>query len=106
MPYDCQQCGACCVDYFGTQGYISLSPGEPERLRRLGLPVIQWHGQQLLATRPHKGPGGESCCVALVGNVGGECSCSIYPDRPHECRQFEVGSLGCQFARLEVGLPV
>jgi Fe-S-cluster containining protein len=105
-PYDCQACGACCVDYFGAAGYIWLEPGEPQHFRRLGLPVVAWHGQQLLGTRPHDGPGGERCCTAFVGGVGGECGCAIYLERPAECRRFEVGGLGCQFARREAGLPV
>src|SRR5579884_440101 len=72
--YDCQQCGACCVDYFGTEGYIWLTRGEADGMRRRGLPVVLWHGQVLLGTRPHDGPGGERCCVAFTGAVGGACS--------------------------------
>jgi Fe-S-cluster containining protein len=104
--YDCQQCGACCVDYFGTEGYIALEGDEPRRLRRLGLPVIEWKGQQLLGTRPHAGPGGASCCVAFVGAVGDDCACAIHAERPGECRRFRAGSLPCRLARIEVGLPV
>jgi hypothetical protein len=105
MPYDCQRCGACCVDYFGTEGYIPLSPAERGRMRRLGLPVVAWHGQELLGTRPHEGPGGERCCAAFAGAAGRDCGCAIYPDRPRPCRQFEAGSLPCQFAREAAGLP-
>jgi hypothetical protein len=106
MTFDCQQCGACCVDYFGTPGYIWLRPGEPQKMRKLGLPVVGWQGQVLLGTRPHEGPGGERCCAAFEGKAGESCRCSIYDDRPGECRAFEVGSLGCLFARQEAGLPV
>jgi Fe-S-cluster containining protein len=106
MGYDCQQCGACCVDFFGTEGYIQLGPGEPARMRRLGLPVVAWHGQTLLGTLPHDGPGGKTCCVAFAGNVGRACACAIHPDRPRACREFEVGSPGCLFARESAGLPV
>ena len=106
MDYDCQQCGACCVDYFGTEGYIQLNAGESGRMRRLGLPVVSWHGQTLLGTRSHDGPGGETCCVAFAGKVGGACACAIHPDRPRACREFEPGSPGCRFARQEAGLPV
>jgi hypothetical protein len=60
----------------------------------------------LLGTRPHAGPGGARCCCALAGEAGGACACSIYPDRPSECRAFEVGGAGCRFARQEAGLPV
>jgi Fe-S-cluster containining protein len=106
VDYDCQQCGACCVDYFGTEGYIQLDTGEPGRMRRLGLPVVSWKGQTLLGTRPHHGPVGATCCAAFVGQVGGACACAIHPDRPRACREFEVGSEGCRFARREAGLPV
>src|SRR4051812_22929023 len=103
--YDCQQCGACCIDYFGTRGYINLGRGEPERLRRLGLPVVQLYGRPYLGTQPHTGPGGDTVCTAFSGSVSGDCACTIYPDRPHECRKFTMGSLPCQFARIEAGLP-
>jgi Fe-S-cluster containining protein len=106
MDYDCQQCGACCVDYFGAGGYIQLGQGEAARMRRLALPVVDWHGQRLLGTRAHDGPGGATCCVAFVGQVGADCGCAIHPDRPHACRAFAAGSEGCRFARLEAGLPV
>jgi Fe-S-cluster containining protein len=104
--YDCQQCGACCVDYFGTEGHIALYGDEPHRMRRLELPVVRWQGQPMLGTRPHTGPGGDRVCVAFVGNVGGDCACAIHPDRPRECRRFRAGSLECQLARQEAGLPV
>lgn len=104
--YDCQGCGACCVDYFGGDGYIDLAPGEDRRMRRLGLAVVSFHGAPLLETRPHAGPGGDTACAAFVGTVGVACHCSIYPDRPQSCRRFQVGSPGCRFAREAAGLPV
>jgi hypothetical protein len=94
------------VDYFGTEGHIQLTPGESARMRRLGLPVVSWHGQTLLGTRGHDGPGGSTCCVAFVGQVGESCACAIHPDRPGACRRFEAGSDGCRFARAEAGLPL
>jgi uncharacterized protein len=105
MEYDCQSCGACCVDYFGTEGHIQLAGSEPARLRRLGLPVVSWQGQTLLGTRPHDGPGGATCCAAFVGKVGEGCACAIHPERPAACRAFEAGSDGCRFAREAAGLP-
>src|SRR5262245_17966202 len=106
MDYDCEACGACCVEFFGADGYIPLDAREQVLLERLALRVGAWHGQTLLGTRPHGGPGGERCCVAFVGEVGGPCACAIYPERPGACRRFVAGSLGCQFARAEAGLPV
>ena len=74
-------------------------------MRRLRLPVVQWCRQQLLGTRPHDGPGGETCCTAFAGAVGKACECAIHPERPQACRDFEAGSLGCLFAREAAGLP-
>src|SRR5262245_39604363 len=104
-PYDCQSCGACCVDYFGTPGYIQLAEGEPGRMRRLGLPVVEWCGQTLLGTGPHDGPGGDTGAAAFGGAVGRACAGSLHPERPGACREFEVGRGGCRFARQEAGLP-
>jgi Fe-S-cluster containining protein len=104
--YDCQQCGACCVDYFGTEGYIQLSDDEAVRMRRLGLPVVNVFGQLELGTKDYDGPGGDTCCIAFVGKVGESCACAIHPERPHACRRFQAGSEGCKYARLEAGLPV
>jgi Fe-S-cluster containining protein len=106
MGYDCQSCGACCVDYFGTEGHIQLTRGESARMRQLGLPVVVWQGQTLLGTRPHEGPGGATCCTAFVGEVGLACACAIHPERPSACRAFEAGSEGCKYAREAAGLPL
>jgi Fe-S-cluster containining protein len=106
VEYDCQQCGACCVDYFGGPEYVPLHPGEAQRMRRLGLPVIRAKWGDCLGTRPHDGPGGPAVCAAFSGKVGQRCACSIYPDRPVECRWFERGSLECRATRLEAGLPL
>jgi Fe-S-cluster containining protein len=104
--YDCQECGACCVDSFGTAGYVWLAPGEVSRMERLGLPVVWDRGEEFLGSLAHDGPGGGRVCPALAGMVGGRCGCSIYPDRPAAWQQFEVGGFNCRAARPEAGLPV
>jgi Fe-S-cluster containining protein len=108
MPeYDCQTCGACCLDFFRTSGYIQLTNGEAARMRRLGLPVVREFGQLELGTKPHEGgEPGETCCVAFVGRVGESCACAIHADRPGACRRFQAGSEMCKCARSEAGLPV
>jgi Fe-S-cluster containining protein len=103
--HDCQRCGACCVNWFGYEGYVDLQPEEAATMRRLGLPVIpDPEGLDQLGTQPHGAPGGETICAAFAGAVGGPCSCSVYPDRPGRCRSFEPGGLKCRAARFEAGL--
>jgi Fe-S-cluster containining protein len=106
MDYDCQRCGACCVNPFGDDGYVNLTEGEAGGLRRTRLPVINgYHGQPLLGTVPHHGPGGLTICAAFAGRVGGSCGCSIYEGRPQNCRRFEPGSRLCLEARRACRLP-
>ncbi len=103
--YDCQQCGACRIGLFGEEAYVYLSRVEAKRARRRGLPVVDDSGCGFLGTRPHDEPGSASICVAFGGAVGGACACTIYPERPKECRRFEAGSRGCRNARRAAGLP-
>jgi Fe-S-cluster containining protein len=103
--YDCLECGACCLSGAGTGvDYVWLSKPEAKRMKRLGLTVVQVGPSPFLGARPHAG--GRSACVAFAGQVGGGCGCSIYRDRPGNCRSFEVGGPGCRAARAEAGLPV
>lgn len=104
--YDCQQCGACCIDYFGSKGYVRLGERDVRRMERLGLPVILDGGEAWLGTNSPDGPAGNSVCSAFSGNVGKTCRCSIYADRPDACQRFEVGGRWCREARRGVGLPV
>jgi Fe-S-cluster containining protein len=105
--YDCQQCGACCTnhDHDHTGGYVWLTTDESKRMKRLGLTVVRAGGSSLLGTRAREGASNPSC-VALRGRVGAPCRCAIYPSRPLNCRQFEVGGSLCQAARHRAGLPV
>ncbi len=74
-------------------------------MRRFGLPVLEHPPRPSLPTGYQLGTvtlgghGGETICVAFAGTVGAACGCSIYPNRPIVCRQFEVGSLKCRVAR-------
>jgi Fe-S-cluster containining protein len=103
--YDCQTCGACCLYQGSGKGtaYIFLQGDEPERMKRLGLPVVHVGRDCYLGARNR---GGHPICIAFRGRVGGSCGCSIYSDRPDVCRQFEVGDPLCIEARERAGLPV
>jgi hypothetical protein len=43
-------------------------------------------------------------CAAFGGVVGSTCFCSIYEERPTDCRQLEVGSKACREARQRMGI--
>jgi Fe-S-cluster containining protein len=103
--YDCQACGACCIhEWNGSGAYVLLEPDEAARLKRMSLSVVEVAGEMYLGTRAYRG--GQRCCVAFRGEVGGFCGCSIYDARPNICRQFEAGEALCREARARLGLPV
>jgi Fe-S-cluster containining protein len=107
--YDCQECGACCVQQPPCDGtsYVFLDRQEAKQMRRLGLTVVQTPpGDSFLGCRRHPGAAGRPACVAFHGKVGGSCGCSIYGNRPRVCRQFAVGEPNCRQARAQAGLPV
>ena len=64
--YDCQQCGACCIDFFGSNGYDRLGELDARRMKRLGLPVILDAGEAWLGTSSPAGPDGDSFCSAFT----------------------------------------
>jgi Fe-S-cluster containining protein len=107
--YDCQACGACCVQQPPRDGtsYVFLDRQEAREMRRRGLTVVQAaRGDSFLGCRAHAGAAGRPACVAFRGTVGQTCGCSIYADRPRVCRQFAVGERLCRQAREQAGLPV
>jgi len=105
--YDCQQCGACCSNQQAAAavGYVRLTKHESKQMKRLGLSVVQSDNKSLLGTR-NRVETTHPVCVALRGHVGEQCGCAIYELRPHNCRQFEVGSSLCRTARENAGLAV
>ena len=105
--YDCQQCGACCINHESVPatGYVCLTRDESKHMKRLGLSVVQTGGSFYLGTRG-RAETSHPVCVALLGRVSESCQCAIYDSRPRNCRRFEVGSRLCEAAREEAGLPV
>jgi Fe-S-cluster containining protein len=107
--YDCQSCGACCVQHGPHDGnaYVYLDREEARRMRSLALPVVEHAlGLCCLGAVSHEGAGGKPACVAFAGQMGEACGCSIYEDRPSVCREFEAGGPLCREAREQAGLPV
>ena len=78
----CLACGFCCNGVLFAD--LKLQPEDNARkLLALGLP-LETTGQR--RSRPGSAPGKKlpQPCAAFDG-----CRCSIYPDRPRYCRQFE-----------------
>lgn len=104
--FDCQQCGACCINhnFLGGTAYVYLTHHEAKRMRRFGLTVVTAEGDAHLGTRTTARRNGVPICVAFEGDVGQTCGCGIYGDRPRPCREFQVGSRECKVARRRAGL--
>jgi len=86
-PYDCQACGACCVEA-GSVILIQSDQGIPAHL-------LSRHKTGQMEVSKYMG----GRCKALEGVIGSCVSCSIYENRPQVCKQFEPGSPGCEEAR-------
>ena len=110
MPkeYDCQACGACCVNprhnrRHGIVDYVQVFPAD-RLFQRRGLRDTwtvrnadnEWH----MKVRE------DGRCSALEGHVARHAGCGIYATRPGVCRALEPGTEKCLTARREQGLPV
>jgi Fe-S-cluster containining protein len=107
--YNCQNCGACCVQLgpYDGNAYVYLDKEEAHQMRALGLPVVETAmGSRCLGAAQHEGAGGRPACVAFAGELGGPCGCSVYEDRPSVCRAFEIGGPLCREAREWAGLSM
>lgn len=97
--FDCQTCGACCVEAGPVPVYDHLDRHVPRYLTRSVRNMAgfaSWeadHGTRRMAD--HMG----GRCVALRGEVGCSVRCAIYDRRPTACATFEPGSEGCLAAR-------
>ena len=93
---DCLRCGICCVEYAGA---VAVEPSDqvPHYLTRSVRGVIGFASWEEDSMRRMASKDGR--CIALRGEVGKACHCSIYSRRPVACRDFEVGSHACLKAR-------
>lgn len=97
VRFECTLCGACCT---GPSGFVLFSREEGERIAaRLGISYAQFHDRYT-----HDTPAGRSLrevsvtdaegqvqhdCVFLDrGSRPGSLVCSLYEDRPTQCRTF------------------
>lgn len=103
---DCQSCGACCIH--GGEVTVELDDlDRPEEVPRdltrsvrgkMGFASDDYLFQRIMA-RSRSGS-----CVALRGEVGKSCGCSIYDRRPNVCREYEPGGRDCLYCRRIAGI--
>lgn len=92
----CLTCGACCMSYRVSFYWADAAArGLPDSLTEQ---LDPFHACMAgtNAARPR--------CVALHGEPGGTVSCSVYEQRPHACREVQVGDDKCERARQRHGL--
>lgn len=105
MTSSCTCCGACCATY-----RVIFPVAETDRVRDAGVPAELtlnlkdgFCRMRATATKPQR-------CIALLGEVGKNVSCSIYAQRPSPCRAFAPdaggghGDIACGNARRQHGL--
>ena len=88
----CTQCGKCCIDY--SDGGLSVSAEELEHWALFRPDIAEFVREGEIWFDPHTGRRIKRC-PWLVEETGGDgmasrYSCSIYFDRPNDCRYYPV----------------
>ena len=76
--HPCRPCGACCA-------HLPVSFHADHLTRVLADQVEPARARDHVTMRRRD----DGACVALHGDPGARTACSIYPDRPPPCRDFE-----------------
>ncbi|MFM9958243.1 MAG: YkgJ family cysteine cluster protein [Phycisphaerales bacterium] len=102
LRFECTLCGACCS---GGEGMVLFSPEEGEAIaRRLGIPVAEFLARYTRMVDVSGSAGGRTVKVRSLNEVPkpegldcvfldrttmpGKAICSLYEDRPTQCRTF------------------
>jgi Fe-S-cluster containining protein len=104
--YDCERCGACCVNPLENraEGYIDYVAVVPrDALLRHPRQVERYVRANEAGERHLKLDAGQRC-LALKGALGRRVRCEIYALRPAACRRVEAGDPHCLRARREQGI--
>lgn len=96
---ECVPCGACCV--YGL--VIPINRRDPEPLRRY-IEVTLDEAPEVVVERAFERDERDGRCVNMAGDVGVEIGCTVYPDRPQICRDFDAGSDRCLGYRRMYGI--
>jgi Fe-S-cluster containining protein len=96
---DCISCGVCCS--FAV--IVPVSFDDSERVQDYCDVLLDVPESDIVVDRVlPRAAGGR--CVNLMGELGTNIGCSIYPDRPWVCHNFESGSDRCHEYRRMYGL--
>jgi len=108
--FDCQACGACCLNTERNRAAQSLDYVEVAKTDRLA----QKENRALLEKYAVRNESGhwhlrliddDQRCSGLSGDLGEGVGCSLYRFRPAGCRLVESGDEECLKARRFHGLP-
>lgn len=109
----CTSCGACCCFYaavpgqIGADGIASKNPKLSYHITRERVSTWPDGDREIIKESEYvmhtKSLNGFPACSALEGEPGKDVGCSIYEDRPKQCRLFMPGSNMCLNARMWAG---
>lgn len=105
MTFNCLECGGCCLSADRDFVYVFVREDEDAPIIEAGREeLLEYDGYEIwLRTKEF---GEYRACMALEGELGKDCRCSIYEARPGVCRRFEAGGPACLLARSNLELPL
>jgi Fe-S-cluster containining protein len=104
--YDCQRCGACCVNpqenrAEGFAAYVDVTDADPIAARK---DLVRKYVTVGPDGRRHLRMAPDGRCMALRGALGRSVRCDVYHHRPAPCRRVQAGSALCLQYRAGAGL--
>jgi len=89
---NCNQCGKCCINY--SYGGLSATDEEIENWKHHRPEVYKYVHQGLIWFSPESGQQLDLCPWLIPSSLNSQTkvkySCSIYQDRPADCRHYQV----------------
>ena len=104
--FDCQRCGACCVNPSANRktGYLDYVVVEEGDAISDKADLARRYVVTAKDGKPHLRLTPDGRCKALRGAIGGRVRCEIYHYRPSPCRRVQLKSELCLRYRRDQGL--
>lgn len=104
--YDCQSCGACCVNLPANRAegfvyWVEIEPGDAILARTDLVKKLVVRDPDGV---PHLRIADDGRCLALRGALGDDVTCTIYHQRPSPCRRVQPGDALCKRYRVDHGI--